>query len=312
MGIIWAFVIVIVMFFGGITSKDVAAQTPVKHINIEGQLDPVPMAKQYTQLGGWTINHTTGTNETCATGTTNKYTISATPTLTAADTTSPDWIMFENVTITADSSNVCGHIYFWTRVLPDPSSTVGLSLSTAGTLKRGNGSAWPSWVHFSGWLQHPATTQGEVDGTSGPWEHLGTTSGPPGSPPSQDKHTNKFLPLGFSPPSSVVNETLSGINSPRIMKGEMWFRLVTPGDQLVLTPQSGVIISTGAGGGGGGGHGSLDVNDVFNKELADRATALEKVQEQFIKRFLNIEKFLKLHPPDPEPGPPGPEPFSNP
>src|SRR5262249_6406517 len=149
----------------------------------------------------------------------------------------------------ANNAGVCGHIFFWSKVTPGPSGTVDLDLSSAGSLKRGPGGAVGSWVHFSGWLQHPWTSNGDADGTSGTWEHAGSLTGPPTTPPRQNKHATAAS-FAFPPPSAAnENPDLTGITSARIMKGEIWFRLNNVGDQLILNAGSGVKVTTAAGGG---------------------------------------------------------------
>lgn len=286
----WVFFLIPVLLLISLSFEHASAQTPPKHIRIENVLDPPNIAQQYTQAGGWSVKHSNGTSFTCPTGSQKQYTISGSPTLDASDTSSPDHIMFHNTTITANNAGVCGRIYFWASLTPGPSGTIGLSLSSAGSLTRGGGSATNSWAHFSGWLQHPATTEGAADGTSGTWEHVGSLSGPPASAPGQDKHAT--LASWAFPPPNAVNETLTGISSARIIKGEIWFMLANQGDQLILTPGSGVKVTTAAG---GGGDGDPDPN---RPSIYDFMDSFER--EHLLERLQRIEKKLQLPPFSPQ------------
>ena len=187
-----------IALFSSVASGHVYAQS---HINIEGIQDPSPIGQTYTQVGGWIILHNHGgISSTCAAGTTNKYTISGTPTLDVTDSVSPDLVRFQNATITA-LNDVCGHIYFWARVNPDPTGSVDFDLSSYGVLQSKTGGGAPnSWVLISGWLQHypDGSLPGLADGISGGWEHIGTTSGPPVSAPSHDKHGLTYTPAPFA------------------------------------------------------------------------------------------------------------------
>jgi hypothetical protein len=267
----------------GVGGLQAATITP--DIQIEGQKNPSPIAKQYTQAGGWGVKHSNGTTFTCPTGTSNKYTISGNAIRTGDDSSSPDHIIFHDTTIKADSDNVCGRIYFWKKVIPGPSGIVDFDLFFNGSLKRGAGAAIDSWVHISGWVQEPATTQGETDGVSGTWEHVGSLSGPSGTTgtaPALDRHPNA---LTFSWNNSIdENPDLTGIYSARIMKGEIWFFLKQTNDQLILNNGTGVKVQTAAGGGGGGvdGGGGFDpdkldiINDLSRAQLHERLERIEK------------------------------------
>ena len=265
------------------------------HIKIESSLDPSPMASTYTQAGGWTITHATGGSYSCASGTGNQYTLAAVsgnPTLDVSDSVSPDLIRFHNVKITA-SGDVCGHIYFWAKVMPDPSGMVDFDLSSIGKLQSSAGGAAPgSWAHMSGWLQHYAdgSLPGLGDGTSGAWEHVGTTSGPPVSASPQDSHAGQYVATNFNM-STDENPDLPGIINPRIMKGEIWFFLKNT-HQLILNANTGVTVTTAAGGGGR--------DDDFCRHNL-RPCISDQLEEvlgdiQVQERLNRLEKLQKLEP----------------
>jgi hypothetical protein len=294
-----ACVIIGTMFLGCVLFEEVYAHH-VKHIRIENTLDPASIAGTYTQAGNWNILHSGGTNYTCASGTTNQYTIGGTPTFESSDQDS-DFVRFHNTTITA-LNDVCGHISFWSHFRPDPSSLVDFDLSSNGQIKNKNGgSSSGSWVHITGWLQHYAngTLPGLADGFTGIWEHIGTTVGPPNYPPVQDKHGSTTGAASFSL-TTDENPDLPGINYDRIMKGELWFFLKKD-HQLILNNGTGVTVTTSAGGGGGGGGIGVDPCVFFDCEL------LEQLRDPSAAgRLERIEKHLKLPPftrPEPVPNP---------
>lgn len=284
--------LIIGMIFVGCAVFEQAYALQTKHIMIEATLDPASIAGTYTQAGSWTIQHNNGTSYTCTTGTSNQYSISGSPIFVSPDEDS-DSVRFHNATITA-LNDVCGHISFWANFSPDPSGVVDLDLSSNGQIKDTVAplNTTGSWVHISGWLQHYSdnTLPGLADGTSGSWEHIGTTNGPPGSPSPHDKHGSaSSAPVNFVL-ATDENPDRPGIFYDRILKGELWFFL-KKNHQLILNTNTGVAVITTAG--GGEPPGDLDLCDFFNCELLDvlRDPSTPGRLER-IEKHLNLPPFL--------------------
>lgn len=222
----------------------------------------LPLAAHAVTLQAWIEGQTksatslAGTYPTIDDGS-KSYTVSAGATLVGPDSVQ-DYIRFHNIVISSTTHDaVTGHIYFWGDYDPGPIGTVTFKLSANGTITRKVGAitkaATSSTFSASGWVQHPIDASRPGDGASGSWSHITYPYNP--SPPAYTLNVvcDSVATCGtinhITPPPGYQQ---AGVNTPRIMKGEIWFYLHKKNDKLNLNINSGVLVQTSGGGGSGG------------------------------------------------------------
>ena len=224
----------------------------------------LPLAAHAVTLQAWIEGQTKSATSLAGTYTTlddgsKSYTISAGATLVGPDS-SQDYIRFHNIVISSTTHDaVTGHIYFWGDYDPGPMGTVTFKLSANGTITRKvlnvTKAAISSNFSVSGWVQHPTDVVNRPgDGSSGTWTHITYPYNP--SPPAYTLNVvcDNVAACGtvnYLTPTPGYQQ--AGVNSPRIMKGEIWFYLHKKNDKLTLNLNSGVLVQTSGGGGSGGG-----------------------------------------------------------